>query len=115
MLNKPESKINSLKFSLGISLVGWFPSDYSAKYRETCQKIKVEKMTQKCMPSIFEEIIIFTKNFEKGMYIHRHIAYISIENVCFPMILKGMITRKLAIKPANAHILMPNECLGDIY
>ena len=45
------------------------------------------------MPSIFEEITIFGKNFEKRMYNPRDVTYISIETVYFPMNQNDMATR----------------------
>ena len=58
------------------------------------------------MSSIFEEITILGKNFEKRMCSPRHVMYISIENVYFPINLKGMTAIKSAAKTAD----LKNKC-----
>ena len=53
------------------------------------------------MPSIFEEITVFAKNFEKRMYSPRDVTYISIEAVYFPMNQNDMATRYWRQQPAS--------------
>ena len=53
------------------------------------------------MPSIFEEITIFAKKFEKRMYSPRDVTYISFETVYFPMNQNDMATTNWRQKPAD--------------
>ena len=59
------------------------------------------------MPSIFEEITIFAKNFEKRIYSPRDVTYIFIKTVYFPINQNGMAKKK----KSGGRILMRNESL----
>ena len=72
------------------------------------------KVTQKYIPSSFKEITISSKDLKSKCSRPIDGMHIFIENVFFPMNMKGMVTRKLATKTADIPILMPNESLGDM-
>ena len=72
---------------------------------------ETEKVTQQCIPSIFEKITIFTKNFEKRMYSPGDVTYISIETVNFRKNQNIMATRNWRKKKTGDQTLMLNESL----
>ena len=67
------------------------------------------------MTSILNRLQFSLKIWNGGLSNPRDVKYIFVENVCFPMKLKGMATIKLAKKSADVLIQMPNESIEDLY
>ena len=108
-------KWSSFKVYFGLTRVGVDSRTFQRKSsRDMSRQVKVEKLHKNICQVFLKRLQSSPIILERRMYSSRDVKNIFIENVYFPMYLKGMGTRKLSTKPADIRTLMPNESLGNM-